>query len=529
MKLVANFRKYISVTGLLLFNTLFFVFAAKYLPLLFETVDDSYMCIIANGVFSGQPDAHLVFVNALYGSFLVVLYNLFQSVEWYTVLYCVFHILAMTGIVVMIWNDYSIRQKLKIPFIFFLYFIWVHFILNFQFTTTAGLLCFSGCLALCRNEAESRVAGTAAIFIASLVRFEAAALMGILLIPVLVLRLIEDRKYIFWFAALAILVISGKMADKMYYKSPEWQEYLTYNESRSRIQDDPNRNQIRPIELPDNVSEEDYLLFIHFIGDPKIMNQSVLDHILSQYEKPVASQILQTTFSQMLQVIVPLLLLVSLFGTCLLFFIINHKRTKNQKAVYVLISTFLLFISIFCYLSATTFFKMRVFLCMLLPMMYVIVKSLPVEDAIYVLIRNATVSLAVFISIFALYYLRRDYFVWKDRHDRWITVSNKQMPLLETYDDLVYAPNFAFYNPFTLKDTPYTVLRLGWMCTMPIFKERFDSYPDFVNKGIICLNEVDSPPDYIRKNLMENYGIEANFVVLEQNDVYAVYLLIQSD
>ena len=69
-------NRYIFCIGVLLFNTLFFTLVAYLLPMRFEENDDVVMCMIANGVYSGSPDCHLVFINAIYGSVLARLYSL---------------------------------------------------------------------------------------------------------------------------------------------------------------------------------------------------------------------------------------------------------------------------------------------------------------------------------------------------------------------------------------------------------------------------------------------------------------------
>lgn len=115
----------------LLFNTVFFFLMAWILPIHYEENDDVMMCMIANGVFSGNPDGHLVFINAIYGWILAGLYMITKAVEWYTLSFCLLHVLAMTGIVYVVARDKGLHPLLKGAFLVFIYVIWARIIIAF--------------------------------------------------------------------------------------------------------------------------------------------------------------------------------------------------------------------------------------------------------------------------------------------------------------------------------------------------------------------------------------------------------------
>ena len=525
MKLSGHFKSFFSLAALLLFNTLLFVAAATFLPLLFETVDDSYFCIIANGIFTGQPDLHLVFVNAIYGSLLVALYNLTSAVEWYTVLYSVFHILAATFIVASIWKDSDMHKWLKITFILFFYALWIQLIVNFQFTTTAGLICFSGILALLNKNTKWRIAGVLAILLASFVRFHAAALTGLLLMPVIIKKLYEERRLAYWLTALIVLVIAGRWADGLYYKTPEWQEFKSYNKYRSQIQDDPYSNE-RKVILPDNVSEDDYYAYVHFMGDPNIMNLPALEYIISHRSSPSIKQIIRTSITQLRRFMVPLALLFAGFVLGLLLNCASARNKRNTRTLLMLVSTLTIFLLVVGYLSTTSIFTARVFRCLVLPGVYVMTKSQPTNNESKGLFRYAVILLAVVISTIALYYVRRDY---KDCRDNNLLLDKYNTDLFPLYSDLegtIYADGLDFFNPFTLKDLPFSIIRLGWIASLPTIKVKFQGYPDFLNENILCISGSDSPQELICRGLRDDYGINASVMPINQNDSYAVYKFI---
>ena len=265
----------------LLFNTAFFVIMAWLLPIHFEENDDAIMCMIANGHYSGTPDGHLVFINAIYGWVIAGLYMVADIVEWYTLSFCVLHILAMSVIMYILLNKMKIAVWLKVAFIAFAYIYWIRIIIAFQFTTTTGLLCFSGCLALLQSAQSTNcsnnginykwlIVGVTAVFVASMIRFHAAALVGLLCFPMFLEALIRERRYVLWIAVLLVLVLVGKYADGLFYQSPDWAYYREYNSVRGTINDNPYAD-LSIEDLPEGVSELDYGLFRTFAGDPNVM------------------------------------------------------------------------------------------------------------------------------------------------------------------------------------------------------------------------------------------------------------------
>ncbi len=60
MKSIYEWNKYGLIALLLVVNAAFFALMAWVMPIRFEENDDVMMCMIANGLYSGSPDAHLV-------------------------------------------------------------------------------------------------------------------------------------------------------------------------------------------------------------------------------------------------------------------------------------------------------------------------------------------------------------------------------------------------------------------------------------------------------------------------------------
>ena len=289
----------------LLFNTAFFVIMAWLLPIHFEENDDAIMCMIANGHYSGTPDGHLVFINAIYGWVIAGLYMVADIVEWYSLSFCVLHILAMSVIMYILLNKMKVAIWLKLVFIAFAYIYWIRIIIAFQFTTTTGLLCFSGCLALLQSAQSTNcsnnginykwlIVGVTAVFVASMIRFHAAALVGLLCFPMFLEALIRERRYVLWIAVLLVLVLVGKYADGLFYQSPDWAYYREYNSVRGTINDNPYAD-LSIEDLPEGVSELDYGLFRTFAGDPNVMTLDRIKIIQNEIKR-TQIQLINATF-----------------------------------------------------------------------------------------------------------------------------------------------------------------------------------------------------------------------------------------
>lgn len=518
----------------LLINGVLFVLMAWLLPVHFEENDDVVMCMIANGVYSGTPDGHLVFVNALYGWMLAGLYRLTKAVEWYTLSFCILHVLAMVGISCAILRDKEMKPLHKGLCLVFFYVIWVRIIIGFQFTSTAGLLCFSGCLALLQPTRKWKIAGICAIFVASLIRFKAAALVGILCAPLLLTKVVEERRYIFWLVGVALLAIMGRWADGMFYRQPDWAYYKAYNAVRGFINDNPNAT-LAENNLPDGVELQDYQMFCSFEGDPEIMTLPKLRMIKAEIEGGMSFRQAVINLVQLRMYRIPLFLVY--FGL-LLCIVINDKRftisphyihlgrVRLNVKMMVLVSSCLLMTFILVYLGATASLKNRVFLCLLFPIVYLLASSWPKEKARYKVLFQ--LSLVLVLSGMIIKY------AWQDVKVRRLVQSNQkefdeyQYPLVKDLDGILYFGAFhSEYLPsFGIKDLKFRCAGLGWTTCIPFQKGLLDCHRDFIDSNVLIFGRLDSPPERLVEMIKKNYGISSQSVIVEKNDQYALYKIV---
>lgn len=506
----------------LLFNTAFFILMAWLLPIHYEENDDVVMCMIANGVFSGNPDGHLVFVNAIYGWILAGLYMITKAVEWYTLSFCVLHVLAMTGVVYVVARDKGLHPLLKGAFLVFIYVIWARIIIAFQFTTTAGLLCFSGCLAMLQHSKKWRIAGVGAVFVASLIRFSAAGLVGLLCVPLFVSEFAREKRFAFWVLGVAFLALFGFLMNGLFYQQEDWAEYKAYNAVRGRIHDNPNAILLSESDLPEGVTMDDYQLFCGFVGDPKIMDLQKLQIVESRIKKSISITDAMKNLSHLSLYRVPLALLCFGFVFCL---VMNVKR-KNKNGVFSLIVIFADFVIVLVYLGIFATLKNRVFLCMLFPMTYQMLKAFPRADY-QKGERTAFIIISAIMVALVAKYVYQNYKVVKLVQIRQKEFDAFQNPLIQDKEDVLFLSSFylEYMHPFSIKDYKFRIIGLGWLTNIPLQKGLLESHADLVDSNSLCFCGVDCPPVNLMKAIKRNYGVDTEPIPIAYNEKYALYSL----
>lgn len=511
---------------LLLYNTIVFALFAWLLPIHFEENDDVTMCMIANGICSGKPDGHFVYINAMYGWVIAGLYMLSDSLEWYTLAFCVLHVIAMTGIVYIVVKDDTINSLLKGTFVAFMYVLWARIVIAFQFTTTAGLLCFSGCLALHQLSRKWRMLGVIAIFVASLVRFSAAALVGIVFAPVLVADAFKERRMALWLVGLLLLVLIGKWADGWFYNSPEWSAYRAYDSVRGSINDNPNAA-LALLDLPDGVEEQDYQMFRSFEGDPKIMSLPKILKIQEAIRKNITIRQAWSNMSQLKLFRIPLALLAIGVAVCA-FKGGREKGCFLSRSSGLLVVSFLFSLVLVFYVAATDSLKNRVFLCWLIPMSYLLVCGFRERDDSS---RNGFMERllpVVLVMGLLMKYGYQNVKVINKVRSQQKEFNEWQLPLVAEKNDIIYpgAFRYEFLPPFEISGLKFRMVGLGWMTCIPFQRGILESHSDFVDSDIVYFGHVSAPPVHLLERIQKNYGYASTIETVECNEKYALFKFV---
>ncbi len=284
-------------------NSIVFAFVLGLGHATFEENDDVALMSIVSGLMTGQPDAHLVFTNALIGLPLAALYRSFGNIEWYSLYLYAVQFIAMTavaGAIIRRWGWPIGLVSIALIYVGFE----ARNLLSLQFTTTASLAGSAG-LALIwvgheEDGARSRLAmlsaGVALIVLCALIRFESFQLILLLSLPWIVAAATASfssfapRRRLALAGAIiasALLAFCAAVSDSAWYKSdPGWARYTQYNRTRAPLHDRPGflfTPETRPVFESVGWSRNDHEMFmLWFFTDPDIYSLEKLS-VLSEH------------------------------------------------------------------------------------------------------------------------------------------------------------------------------------------------------------------------------------------------------
>lgn len=263
-------------------NALFFTLVAWLLPVTFESNDDIAMLRIASGFYdNGQPNAHLVFINILYGYLVSGLYRLTTAVEWYTLLEIAIVAISSTVVAKCLLERRGVARYAFLA-VFYLYAL--RFAIYLQFTEVAALAAMSGLCLVARGGRRGVISGVALFLLGALVRYPSAMMVGLISVPFFVLwgRSIGLRRAL---VPLAVCVVGAwglqKVDRAVYAADPAWAHYRAYNAARGTLNDNPNVGKVR-LQLPQGVTKADLTLFRWFFPDASVMTLDRIRDLQSQ-------------------------------------------------------------------------------------------------------------------------------------------------------------------------------------------------------------------------------------------------------
>ncbi len=257
---------------------LFFVLCLAVLRPGYDSNDEAAMISLLTGYPGAAPSPFMVYTNVLLGFILVPLYSLWGSVNWYVVL------LALAGFL-SVWALLSVviagkmAAGLKAAAVGAVLLSDLRLQLDLSYTSTAAIACLAGfCLAVSalRPAAALKkrfILGAGLIFLGSLIRIQAFAILFLVLIPAALLEFRPSR----WKGALAALlavlipVAIGYGVNLWYWRSsPLWRPFIIYNQARSALQDTPRLSNLGPAAGSVGWSQNDLELFANwFFADPQ--------------------------------------------------------------------------------------------------------------------------------------------------------------------------------------------------------------------------------------------------------------------
>lgn len=262
-------------------NLLFFILILLFCDMKYEVSDDFVMANVLSGAYSDTQNPQIIFINVLWGYFLMPFYKLFPQISWYFVSQIVLIFYSSTIITYLLLKTLERSKAVMLSIILILFFTNDAYILV-QFTKTAMFAIMSGGLFVINEifgeQKETRLLfGSILCLIGTMLRFTTIYIAGGFLLFILIyeffLLISQDMnrqrnkliivKIISVGAGLIIIAIGLKWIDWYTYNNDEpYCFFGSFNNARSHIVDyvdygyDSYANELSEI----GVSENDYYM-----------------------------------------------------------------------------------------------------------------------------------------------------------------------------------------------------------------------------------------------------------------------------
>ncbi len=290
-------------------NIIFLILVLIFCETKYETSDDYIMAAIMSGAYNVSPNPHMIFINILWGYFLLPFYNFIPHISWYLISQLFLCYCSFTAITYILLKRLDTMMGVMISILFITLFSDDAYIMV-QFTKTAILAVMAGSIlflySIFHRELywkKQLVIGAVLAFGGSLIRFNVIYIAGGFLIIIIALELIRilllKRENSWkWLGQSIIIgsiligaVIGAKKLDTFIYNSnEEYAFFREYGKVRGNIVDKMDygyevcEEKYRSI----GISENDYLMLRKWnFGDPDfytLEQMKKVQKIVSDYE-----------------------------------------------------------------------------------------------------------------------------------------------------------------------------------------------------------------------------------------------------
>ncbi len=238
----------ISIVMAAVAATVYFLLVKILLPTPILLNDQILFREIASGHYTGNPNGNTIYTMLIYGEILAVLYRLFSAVRWYDL----FAYLVMpTGAFLFslyISNEAKSRIfKILWPCLFTpayylctaLFYVQNEYTVNAGILASVGLLYFSS-IVYKKKTGFYNIVGIVTAVVALLLRRNVFFMMLPFMFLLFVKSMLsgKNKKGSIRFAALLVVSVLFCMGTEIItHSSPQWKEYLAYNDARTSVFD----------------------------------------------------------------------------------------------------------------------------------------------------------------------------------------------------------------------------------------------------------------------------------------------------
>lgn len=507
------------------FSIVFFVLMAMLLPIRYEENDDIVMLLFASGQYTGTPEFRLVFINSIWGLLLKGLYSITTKIEWYSLLFALSHILSLS---IIMWSIFENKANKYFKYLFALFFLVMEmrFIAQFQFTTTTAILAFSGLILTLHNSQLRIILGLSIFAISTLIRFEAAILVLLLFVPMLVKRYLVCLKKqeikLFIYAGLVIALFYG-VNQYTYHSNTEWANYYKYNKLRSAINDNPNASKIN-VKLFQDINYDDYSLLQSAFADYKILDLNTI--------RKIAYLTTSVSFTSKLNNIYPAFRKhTQIIGIVLLLtLLLSYKN--NRKDNYYLFANVLLFLIVLALISLSGILKLRILWSVTLVTVYSIFHFTQSSSAkpfkwLALLVLVYLSSLLIYRTHKIVLQEDRNYLEFKKQKklfDEYVNnYSDYVIPYLDHFN-IEYYPVFKVSSLIPKKSLAFG----GWVTGIPYNKNKVFTHEDLIDKNAILTNKktFNNLSETLIKTISKNYRVDVHTQIINHKGQYLIFKVV---
>ncbi len=223
----------------------------------FSTNDDAMLRSLVSGNYTGEAEAHLIYIMYPLGLIGKTIYRLVPTVPWYDIFMTVMHYLCWILVIGRIGEQFtSVRNKSIAVMIsyFSILLIDAPYVMMHQYTILAAWFAAVAILFLLTSKGQKGLAYwtercLCLIFLVLCLWLRKQVFILALPIGLLIMglefcrdaKLLKERKVVWnkviFIGAFIVLTLASFGAEKAAYASEEWQEFLAYNEARTDIYD----------------------------------------------------------------------------------------------------------------------------------------------------------------------------------------------------------------------------------------------------------------------------------------------------
>lgn len=363
-------------------TTLFFIFFFVLFTPIYETNDDVFFTLIANGYYTKTPTPYFQItsgiqtIHIVVGKLLVFLYSSFPDFNWYSFLMYSLAFLGLYALLIPVFHTLKNRLLLGILLVLLLLFV-TRLLLFLSFTSIAAIGTMGGIFLLLflikTNRYNSFYFFLVGVLLISsqLVRQTSFVMVVIFSLPLIIKIFIGKKKGTVIFLTLMLLVLSSIWVVRYtnisaYRQNAQWNEKMSFLLPLGTFFYEPNTYSYvtKPTVYKSiDWSKNDYVMFTNFFYDEQdIFSADKLHTLLASSETSTFNfpSIIKTPFYFVV-------LIFSMFEytlICIVYFIIAWPRISYKDKIYVLFSTAIVSVSML-YFIYKGYIAIRVILSML--------------------------------------------------------------------------------------------------------------------------------------------------------------------